>query len=191
MCSSDLGVAFCPHCDGPMFKGKSVGVVGGGNSGIEAAIDLSGIVESVTVYEFAPQIKADRILVDQLEARKNVTVKVNVAVNKILSQSGKVNGIEYEKREDGSINQDELSGIFVQIGLIPNSQHFVDILETRPWGEIVINEKCETSQPGVFACGDVTTTPYKQIAIAMGEGSKAALSATEYLQRNAITKAAV
>ena len=185
------GVAFCPHCDGPMFKGKSVGVVGGGNSGIEAAIDLSGIVESVTVYEFAPQIKADRILVDQLEARKNVTVKVNVAVNKILSQNGKVNGIEYEKREDGSINQDKLSGIFVQIGLVPNSQHFVDILETKPWGEIVINEKCETSQPGVFACGDVTTTPYKQIAIAMGEGSKAALSATEYLQRNAITKAAV
>ena len=138
-----------------------------------------------------PQIKADRILVDQLEARENVTVKVNVAVNKILSQNGKVNGIEYEKREDGSIKQDELSGIFVQIGLVPNSQHFVDILETKPWGEIVINEKCETSQPGVFACGDVTTTPYKQIAIAMGEGSKAALSATEYLQRNAITKAAV
>ncbi len=175
------GVAYCPHCDGPFFKGKDVAVIGGGNSGVEAALDLAGIVKSVTVYEFLPELKADRILVGQLEARDNITVKTNVNTKQILATDGKVNAIEYEDRETGEIHRDELAGVFIQIGLVPNSQVVSDLLETKPWGEIVINEKCETSEPGIYACGDVTTVPYKQIVVAMGEGSKASLAAFEYL----------
>lgn len=175
------GVAYCPHCDGPFFKGKHVAVIGGGNSGIEAALDLAGIVKSVTVYEFLPQLKADQVLIDQLEARDNITLKKNVATKQILAENGKVNAIEYEDRETGQQNQDELAGVFIQIGLVPNSQVVSDLVDVRPWGEIVINEKCETSEPGIYACGDVTTVPYKQIVVAMGEGAKASLAAFEYL----------
>jgi alkyl hydroperoxide reductase subunit F len=175
------GVAYCPHCDGPFFKGKSVAVVGGGNSGIEAALDLAGIVKSVTVYEFLPELKADQVLVDQAEQRDNITIKRNVATKQIVAREGKVSGLEYEDRETGQIQQDELAGVFIQIGLVPNSQMVEDLVETRPWGEIVVNEKCETSAPGIYACGDVTTVPYKQIVIAMGEGAKASLAAFEYL----------
>lgn len=175
------GVAYCPHCDGPFFKGKHVAVIGGGNSGIEAALDLAGIVKSVTVYEFAPELKADEVLVEQANKRSNITIKKNVASKQILAQDGKVTALEYEDRETGQVHQDELAGVFIQIGLVPNSQVVANLVETKPWGEIVINEKCETSEPGIYACGDVTTVPFKQIVIAMGEGAKASLSAFEYL----------
>jgi alkyl hydroperoxide reductase subunit F len=175
------GVAYCPHCDGPFFKGKHVAVIGGGNSGVEAALDLAGIVKSVTLYEFLPELKADKVLVDQAEKRDNITIKKNVATKEILAQEGKVNAIKYEDRETGQTHQDDLAGVFIQIGLVPNSQVVEDLVETKPWGEIVVNEKCETSEPGIYACGDVTTVPYKQIVIAMGEGAKASLAAFEYL----------
>jgi alkyl hydroperoxide reductase subunit F len=175
------GVAYCPHCDGPFFKGKHVAVIGGGNSGVEAALDLAGIVKSVTLYEFLPELKADKVLVEQAEMRDNITIKKNVATKQILAADGKVNAIEYEDRKTGQSHQDELAGVFIQIGLVPNSQVVSDLVETKPWGEIVINEKCETSEPGIYACGDVTTVPYKQIVIAMGEGAKASLAAFEYL----------
>jgi alkyl hydroperoxide reductase subunit F len=175
------GVAYCPHCDGPFFKGRDVAVIVGGNSGIEAALDLAGIVHSVTVFEFLPQLKADQVLIDQAIARDNITIITNAATRQILAEHEKVVGVEYEDRETGEIKQEELAGVFVQIGLVPNSQVVADLVETKPWGEIVINEKCETSEPGIYACGDVTTVPYKQIVIAMGEGSKAALAAFEYL----------
>ena len=175
------GVAYCPHCDGPFFKGKPVAVVGGGNSGVEAALDLSGIVSTVTIYEYMPELKADQILLDQLRTRDNISVKSNVSVTQIVSEEGKVTAIEYSERENGQTHQEELSGIFVQIGLIPNSQLVHNLVETKAWGEIVVNERCETSETGIYACGDVTTVPYKQIAIAIGEGIKASLSAYEYL----------
>ena len=175
------GVAYCPHCDGPFFKGKDVAVIGGGNSGIEAALDLAGIVRSVTVYEFLPELKADKVLVDQAEARSNIKILKNVATQEIVATDGKVTGIRYQDRESGEEKTDELAGVFIQIGLVPNSQFLGDVVELSQFGEIVINEKCVTSEPGIFACGDVTTVPYKQIVIAMGEGSKAALAAFEYL----------
>jgi alkyl hydroperoxide reductase subunit F len=185
------GVAYCPHCDGPFFKGRDVAVIGGGNSGIEAALDLAGIVHSVTVFEFLPQLKADQVLIDQAIARDNITMITNAATRQILAEDGKVVGVEYEDRESGEIRQEELAGVFVQIGLVPNSQVVADLVETRPWGEIVINEKCETSEPGIYACGDVSTVPYKQIVIAMGEGSKAALAAFEYLLTHEVETEAV
>jgi len=184
------GVAYCPHCDGPFFKGKDVAVIGGGNSGIEAALDLAGIVKSVTVYEFMPELKADQVLVEQVEARDNISVKKNVATKQVLAQEGKVHAIEYEDRATGTIHQDELAGIFIQIGLVPNSQVVSDVLEVSRYGEIVVNEKCQTSEPGIYACGDVTTVPYKQIVVAMGEGAKASLAAFEYLLTHQVTEQA-
>lgn len=175
------GVAYCPHCDGPFFKGRDVAVVGGGNSGIEAALDLAGIVHSVTVFEFLPQLKADQVLIDQAIARDNITIITNAAPRQIVAEHGKVVGVEYEDRETGEIKQEELAGVFIQIGLVPNSHVVADLVDTKAWGEIIVNEKCETSEPGIYACGDVTTVPYKQIVIAMGEGAKAALAAFEYL----------
>lgn len=184
------GVAYCPHCDGPFFKGKHVAVIGGGNSGIEAALDLAGIVKSVTVYEFLPDLKADQVLVDQVDKRDNITVKKNVATRQVVAADGKVKAIEYEDRANGQVHQDELAGVFIQIGLVPNSQVVADLVETKPWGEIVVNEKCETSEPGIYACGDVTTVPYKQIVIAMGEGAKASLAAFEYLLTHEVDEVA-
>tara|TARA_B100000900_G_scaffold378527_1_gene362757 strand:- start:613 stop:2193 length:1581 start_codon:yes stop_codon:yes gene_type:complete len=178
------GVAYCPHCDGPFFKGKKVAVIGGGNSGIEAALDLAGIVESVTVFEFLPELNADQILIDKAEARENISIVKNAATKEITSSSGKVDGLLYEDRSDGSEHRCEISGVFVQIGLVPNSQFLDGVLELTAWGEIKIDEKCRTSSKGIFACGDVTTVPYKQIVVAMGEGSKASLSAFEYLLMN-------
>jgi len=175
------GVAYCPHCDGPFFKGRDVAVIGGGNSGIEAALDLAGIVHSVTVFEFLPQLKADQVLIDQAIARDNITIITNAATKQILAEHEKVVGVEYEDRATGEIKREELAGVFVQIGLVPNSQVVAELVETKSWGEIVVNEKCETSEPGIYACGDVTTVPYKQIVIAMGEGAKASLAAFEYL----------
>lgn len=178
------GVAYCPHCDGPFFKGKDVAVIGGGNSGIEAALDLAGIVQSVTVFEFLPELKADKVLVDAADARDNIKILKNVATQQIIADNGKVVAIEYQDRESEDIHRQDLAGVFVQIGLVPNSAFLNDAVELTRFGEVVINERCETSEPGIFACGDVTTVPYKQIVIAMGEGSKAALSAFDYLLKN-------
>ena len=175
------GVAYCPHCDGPFFKGKDVAVIGGGNSGIEAALDLAGIVKSVTVLEFMPELKADRVLVERAEARSNITILKNVATRQILARNGKVSAIEYQDRQTDAIRVLELAGVFIQIGLVPNSGFLNGVVELTRYGEIVINERGETSVPGIFACGDVTTVPYKQIVIAMSEGSKAALTAFDYL----------
>ncbi|AJQ94727.1 alkyl hydroperoxide reductase subunit F [Gynuella sunshinyii] len=178
------GVAYCPHCDGPFFKGKDVAVIGGGNSGIEAALDLAGIVKSVTVFEFLPELKADQVLVKQAEARDNITILKNVATRQIIADNGKVTAIEYQDRETEQVRTQDLAGVFVQIGLVPNSAFLKDVVEMTRFGEVVINEKGETSEPGIFACGDVTTVPYKQIVIAMGEGAKASLAAFEYLLKN-------
>lgn len=175
------GVAYCPHCDGPFFKGKDVAVIGGGNSGIEAALDLAGIVKSVTVFEFLPELKADQVLVEQAQAKSNITIRKNVATKQITSASGKVNGIEYIDRDTEEVHAQPLEGVFVQIGLVPNSEFVEGIVERTPYGEIAINEKCQTSEQGIYAAGDVTTVPYKQIIISMGEGAKASLSAFEYL----------
>ncbi len=175
------GVAYCPHCDGPFFKGKDVAVIGGGNSGIEAALDLAGIVKSVTVFEFAPSLKADQVLVDKAEATKNITIIKNAATQSIDATDGKVSAIRYEDRASSESHSVSLEGVFVQIGLVPNSQFIADALDTTRFGEIVVDEKCRTSAQGIFAAGDVTTVPYKQIIISMGEGAKASLSAFEYL----------
>lgn len=175
------GVAYCPHCDGPFFKGKDVAVVGGGNSGIEAALDLAGIVKSVTVLEFMPQLKADKVLVDQAARRDNIRILTNVATQQIVAADGKVIGIDYQQRDSGEVITADVACVFVQIGLVPNSSFLEGVVELTQYGEVVINERGETSAPGIFACGDVTTVPYKQIIVAMGEGSKAALSAFDYL----------
>ncbi|WP_375277678.1 alkyl hydroperoxide reductase subunit F [Alteromonas australica] len=175
------GVAYCPHCDGPFFKGKDVAVIGGGNSGIEAALDLAGIVKSVTVFEFMPTLKADQVLIDQAEKRDNITIIKNAATRQILADNGKVNAIEYQDRSTNEVHTLDLAGVFVQIGLVPNSQFMKDVVEMTPYGEIVVDTKCQTSEAGIFAAGDVTTVPYKQIVISMGEGAKASLAAFEYL----------
>lgn len=175
------GVAYCPHCDGPFFKGKDVAVVGGGNSGIEAALDLAGIVKSVTVLEFLPELKADQILINQAARRDNIKILKNVASREVVAAGGKVTGLEYMDRSNEAVQVVDVAGIFVQIGLLPNSEFLKGVVELSKHGEIVINDKCETNVEGIYACGDVTTVPYKQIVISMGEGSKAALSAFEYL----------
>jgi len=175
------GVAYCPHCDGPFFKGKDVAVIGGGNSGIEAALDLAGIVKSVTVFEFMPELKADQVLVKQAQKRDNITILRNVATKEIVAQNGKVTGITYQDRASQATTTLPLSGVFVQIGLVPNSQFMQGVVNLSRHGEIEIDNKCHTSEPGIFACGDVTTVPYKQIIVSMGEGAKASLAAFEYL----------
>jgi alkyl hydroperoxide reductase subunit F len=175
------GVAYCPHCDGPFFKGKDVAVIGGGNSGIEAALDLAGIVKSVTVFEFMPELKADQLLVDRAKSKNNISIYRNVATKEIKALNGKVNAIEYIDRTTQEVHSLNLDGVFVQIGLVPNSHFLGDLVECTKFGEIIINEKCQTSQSGIYACGDVTTVPYKQIVISVGEGAKASLSSFEYL----------
>jgi len=182
------GVAYCPHCDGPFFKGKDVAVIGGGNSGIEAALDLAGIVKSVSVFEFLPELKADQVLVKQAEARDNIEIIKNVATKQIIAENGKVTAIEYQDRETDEVLRKELDGVFVQIGLIPNSGFMKDVIELSQYGEIVIDERGQTSEEGIFACGDVTTVPYKQIVIAMGEGAKASLAAFDYLLMHSVKK---
>ncbi|OAB42230.1 alkyl hydroperoxide reductase subunit F [Paenibacillus glacialis] len=177
------GVAYCPHCDGPLFIGKDVAVVGGGNSGIEAAIDLAGIVRHVTVLEFAPELKADAVLQDRLHSLPNVTVLKNVQTKEVTG-TDKVNGISYEERDTGVTKHIELQGVFVQIGLVPNTDWLGDMVERTRIGEIVVNSHGATSLPGVFAAGDCTNSPYKQIIISMGSGATAALGAFDYLIRN-------
>jgi len=178
------GVAYCPHCDGPLFKGKRTAVIGGGNSGIEAAIDLAGIVEHVTVIEFAEQLKADAVLVNKLHSLPNVTVHTNAQTTEITGDGSKVNGIRYKDRATDTEHHVALEGVFVQIGLVPNTEFLKGTVELSKFGEIVVDAKGHTNVPGVFAAGDCTTVPYKQIVIAAGEGAKAALSAFDHLIRS-------
>ena len=179
------GVAFCPHCDGPLFKGKRVAVIGGGNSGVEAAIDLAGIVKEVTLLEFDGKLRADAVLQKKLASLPNVRVITSAQTTEVLGDGQKVTGLVYKDRIGDSLNTIELEGIFVQIGLLPNTDWLKDSgVELSPRGEIVVDARGETSVPGVFAAGDATTTPYKQIIIATGEGAKAALSAFDYLIRS-------
>ncbi|PLP81743.1 alkyl hydroperoxide reductase subunit F [Salmonella enterica] len=180
------GVTYCPHCDGPLFKGKRVAVIGGGNSGVEAAIDLAGIVEHVTLLEFAPEMKADQVLQDKVRSLKNVDIILNAQTTEVKGDGSKVVGLEYRDRVSGDIHSVALAGIFVQIGLLPNTHWLEGALERNRMGEIIIDAKCETSVKGVFAAGDCTTVPYKQIIIATGEGAKASLSAFDYLIRTKI-----
>ncbi len=175
------GVAFCPHCDGPYYKGKDIAVIGGGNSGVEAAIDLAGIVKSVTLVEFAPELKADQVLVNKLESLPNVTIIKNARTDKIVGDGDKVVSMDYEDRASGEIKNIKLDGVFVQIGLVPNSAFLKDVVETNRFGEIIVTEKNRTNVEGIYAAGDVTTVPYKQIIIAMGEGAKAGLTVFEDL----------
>jgi alkyl hydroperoxide reductase subunit F len=179
------GVAYCPHCDGPLFKGKRVAVIGGGNSGVEAAIDLAHIVAHVTLIEYADSLRADQVLKDKLFGLKNVDVVLSAETTEITGDGERVNGIVWRGRHSGNEHRVELEGVFVQIGLVPNTEWLQDSgLELNRFGEIEIDARAATSLPGVFAAGDATTVPYKQIVIAMGEGSKAALSAFDYLIRH-------
>jgi alkyl hydroperoxide reductase subunit F len=178
------GVAYCPHCDGPLFKGRKVAVIGGGNSGVEAAIDLAGVVEHVTLIEFADRLKADAVLVSKLKSLPNVTIHTNAQTTEITGDGQKVNGLRYRDRATGTEHAVELAGVFVQIGLVPNTEWLQGAVELSKYGEIVVDAKGATSAPGVFAAGDATTTPYKQIIIAAGEGAKAALSAFDHLIRH-------
>jgi len=175
------GVAFCAHCDGPFFKGKDVSVVGGGNSGIEAAIDLSGIVKHVTVFEFADDLKADQVLINKAKEKANIDIITSAATKEIKATDGKVSSVVYEDRNSGETKEVDLAAVFVQIGLVPNTEFVKGFVDLNRFGEIEIDERCRTDRKGIFACGDVTTVPFKQINIAMGEGSKAALAAFEYL----------
>lgn len=177
------GVAYCPHCDGPLFKGKRVAVIGGGNSGVEAAIDLAGIVAEVTLIEFDNQLRADAVLQAKLNSLSNVRVIVSALTIEVHGDGEKVTGLSYQDRTNDQVIHLPVDGIFVQIGLVPNSEWLKGTLALSPRGEIEVDAKGATSVPGVFAAGDVTTTPYKQIIIAMGEGSKSALSAFDYLIR--------
>ena len=177
------GVTYCPHCDGPLFKGKRVAVIGGGNSGIEAAIDLAGVVAHVTVLEFAPELKADAVLQRKLKSLPNVDVIVNAQTTEVNGDGHKVTGITYKDRTNDAVKQIALEGIFVQIGLLPNTDWLKGTVELSKFGEIVVDAKGHTSVPGVFAAGDCTTVPYKQIIIAAGAGATAALSAFDHLIR--------
>jgi NADH-dependent peroxiredoxin subunit F len=178
------GVAYCPHCDGPLFKGKRVAVIGGGNSGVEAAIDLAGIVAHVTLIEFGAELRADAVLVRKLRSLGNVEIITSAQTTEIHGDGKKVNALSYKERESGELRRLELEGVFVQIGLVPNTEWLKGTLELSRHGEIEVNARGETSVPGVLAAGDVTTVPFKQIVIAVGEGAKAALSAFDYLVRS-------
>jgi len=177
------GVAYCPHCDGPLFKGKRVAVIGGGNSGVEAAIDLAGIVAHVTLLEFGEDLRADAVLQRKLNSLPNVRVLKMAQTTEVKGDGQKVTGLVYKDRSSEEMHSVELEGIFVQIGLLPNSEWLKGTLELSRFGEIIVDAKGQTSVPGVFAAGDVTTVPYKQIVIAVGEGAKASLSAFDHLIR--------
>ncbi|MCO1622843.1 alkyl hydroperoxide reductase subunit F [Pseudomonas putida] len=177
------GVAYCPHCDGPLFKGKRVAVIGGGNSGVEAAIDLAGIVAQVTLIEFDSQLRADAVLQRKLHSLPNVNVITSALTTEVLGNGEKVTGLRYKDRTTDEQHEVALEGIFVQIGLLPNTDWLKGTVELSPRGEIIVDAKGQTSIPGVFAAGDVTTVPYKQIVIAVGEGAKASLAAFDHLIR--------
>jgi len=183
------GVCFCPHCDGPLFKGKRVAVIGGGNSGVEAAIDLAGIVEHVTLIEFDTKLRADAVLQAKLKSLRNAAVIVNAQTTEVTGDGSKVNGITYKDRSSDAERHLELEGIFVQIGLLPNTDWLKGTVALSARGEIEVDARGETSVPGVFAAGDCTTVPYKQIIVAMGEGAKASLSAFDHLIRSSAPEA--
>jgi len=183
------GVCFCPHCDGPLFKGKRVAVIGGGNSGVEAAIDLAGIVSHVTLLEFDHKLRADAVLQAKLTSLSNVTVIVSAQTTEVTGDGAKVNGITYKERVSGEVKHVELEGIFVQIGLLPNTDWLKGTIALSPRGEIEVDARGQTSVTGVFAAGDATTVPFKQIIIAMGEGAKASLSAFDHLIRSSVPEA--
>ncbi len=178
------GVAYCPHCDGPLFKGKRVAVIGGGNSGIEAAIDLAGIVEHVTVLEFDSKLRADAVLVKKAQSMGNIEIIMNAQSTEVLGDGKKVTGINYTDRVTGEAKHVALAGIFVQIGLVPNTEWLRGTVELTNRGEIIVDSHGQTSLKGVFAAGDATNTPFKQIIIAMGSGATASLGAFDYLIRN-------
>ncbi|SDK00178.1 alkyl hydroperoxide reductase subunit F [Billgrantia gudaonensis] len=179
------GVAYCPHCDGPLFKGKRVAVIGGGNSGVEAAIDLAGLVAEVTLIEFMDELRADDVLQKKLASLPNVKIIKGARTTEVNGDGTRVNGLTFEERASGELRHLELEGVFVQIGLVPNTEWLKNSpIELSERGEIVTDERGMTSVPGIFAAGDVTTVPYKQIVIAMGEGSRAALGAFDYLIRS-------
>lgn len=178
------GVTFCPHCDGPLFKGKRVAVVGGGNSGVEAAIDLAGIVAHVTLLEFGGELRADAVLQKKLHSLPNVDVIVNAQTTEVVGDGQKVTGLVYKDRASGEDKRVALEGVFVQIGLVPNTEWLKGTLELSKFGEIVVDARAQTSMPGVFAAGDCTTVPFKQIIIAAGDGAKAALAAFDHLIRS-------
>ena len=178
------GVAYCPHCDGPLFKGKRVAVIGGGNSGVEAAIDLAGIVAHVTLLEFGESLRADAVLQRKLQSLPNVTILTMAQTTEVKGDGQKVTGLVYKDRHSDEVHDLELEGIFVQIGLLPNSDWLKGTVNLSRFGEIEVDAKGQTNIPGVFAAGDVTTVPYKQIVIALGEGAKASLSAFDHLIRS-------
>jgi alkyl hydroperoxide reductase subunit F len=179
------GVAYCPHCDGPLLKGKHVAVIGGGNSGVEAAIDLAGIVGHVTLIEFDTALRADAVLVRKLNSLGNVTIHTNAQTTEITGDQT-VNGLVYKDRTSGELKRVDLQGVFIQIGLVPNTDWLKGVVELSKHGEIVVDAKGQTSVPGVFAAGDATTVPFKQIIIAAGDGAKAALGAFDYLIRTPV-----
>jgi NADH-dependent peroxiredoxin subunit F len=182
------GVAYCPHCDGPLFKGKKVAVIGGGNSGVEAAIDLAGVVAHVDLVEFADALKADAVLVSKLKSLKNVSIHVNAQTTEITGDGQKVNGLRYKDRVSQEEHSLALEGVFVQIGLVPNTEFLKGVVHLSKFGEIEVDAKGHTNLPGVFAAGDATTVPFKQIVIAAGDGAKAALSAFDYLIRTPVVQ---
>ncbi|HLS50864.1 MAG TPA: alkyl hydroperoxide reductase subunit F [Burkholderiaceae bacterium] len=180
------GVAYCPHCDGPLYKGKPVAVIGGGNSGVEAAIDLAGLVKHVTLIEFSDQLRADDVLQRKLKSLPNVDIILSAETTEILGDGNKVTGLAYNDRKSGDSHELQLEGVFIQIGLVPNTEWLKGAIELSEHGEIVIDDKGATSLPGVFAAGDATTVPYKQIVIAAGQGAQAALSAFDHLIRSSV-----
>jgi len=180
------GVAYCPHCDGPLFKGKRVAVIGGGNSGVEAAIDLAGIVKEVTLIEYGAELRADAVLQRKLYSLKNVTVIKSAQTTEVHGDGKIVNGLSYKDRNSGDVHRIDLEGVFVQIGLVPNAEWLKGTMDLSAHGEIEVDVKGQTSIPGVFAAGDVTTVPFKQIVIAVGEGAKASLAAFDYLMRQPV-----
>lgn len=184
------GVAYCPHCDGPLFKGKPVAVIGGGNSGVEAAIDLAGLVSHVTLIEFDPTLRADAVLQRKLMSLSNVTVITHAQTTEVVGDGQRVVGLKYKERGSGEVRDVELAGVFVQIGLVPNTDWLKGSVKLSPHGEIEVDARGATSVPGVFAAGDCTVVPYKQIVIAMGEGAKASLSAFDHLIRSPLSAAA-
>ena len=184
------GVAYCPHCDGPLFKGKRVAVIGGGNSGVEAAIDLAGIVAHVTLIEYDAQLRADAVLVRKLNSLPNVSVITSAQTTEVNGDGQRVIGLQYKDRSSGEVRSVELSGVFVQIGLVPNTDWLKGVVKLSSRGEIEVDARGQTSVPGVFAAGDCTVVPYKQIVIAVGEGAKASLSAFDHLIRSPLSVAA-
>jgi len=184
------GVAYCPHCDGPLFKGKRVAVIGGGNSGVEAAIDLAGLVAHVTLIEFDAHLRADAVLQNRLRSLPNVTVISGAQTTEITGDGARVTGLAYNDRVSGAAHAVELAGVFVQIGLVPNTDWLKGVVKLSPRGEIEVDARGQTSVPGIFAAGDCTVVPYKQIVIAVGEGAKASLGAFDHLIRSPLPAAA-